>query len=451
LCLFTARWFGRRAGMVAGLACVSLVVLWELSRSAEIDSMNTLCSVLAACCLIELGYGRNRCAWTWTGAAGFMIGATLLLKGQAGLPLILGALIGPPFALRTMEGLRHPSVWIAGVLGSMMFGLWVLALYVYLQDRSINPDMSGVTEAVRTLHLNEPTKIFQAILVPPLLVLYASPVSFVLPFSFRPPGAIPEHQRRIMMALAATIIVSAVIFLLAGTTNPRYEYVILPLLAPCAGALAMAIEEGHCTSRVRIVFGRVWKWFGVLIAVGHVALVVLVWPYASSQVVLGVSTACIGVLLVTWIRGWRTGCTIAGVMILLLMFVLLGVPFSEWHKHKHFRQSAYAPAQKLRDHIGAGATIATDRLLMSKPEFFFYANVIAEPHSIQDLSGIDPGKWVVLDGSEWDAWGKHLPHVLRDHVCFKVQRHEAHVFRFSDFSTSESVESPVRVSPVACQ
>jgi hypothetical protein len=126
------------------------------------------------------------------------------------------------------------------------------------------------------------------------------------------------------------------------------------------------------------------------------------------------------------------------------------VPFSEWHNHKHFRQSAYAPAQKLRDHIGAGATIATDRLLMSKPEFFFYANAIAEPHSFQDRSEFEPGKWLALDGSEWKRWGKRLPQDLIDHVCFMIQKDEAHVLRLPEFPTAGSAGVSSETSSVAC-
>ena len=60
LCVMGHRWFGRPAGVVTGFSFLALVALWAESRSAQIDAMNTLASVVCACAVIETGFGPRR-------------------------------------------------------------------------------------------------------------------------------------------------------------------------------------------------------------------------------------------------------------------------------------------------------------------------------------------------------------------------------------------------------
>ena len=450
LCVLTARWFDRRAGVVAGFAIVGLIALWEQSRSAEIDAMNTLCSVLAALAVVELAYGRNLRTWMWTIGAGLMIGASLLLKGHAGLPVILGAMIGPPIALKTIAGLQRPAVWFAWGLGIVLFGAWLLALTSELGARGIGPDMSGIAEAVETLHLTDQTRILRAGIVPLLLVLYSFPLSLAVPLCWKMPMAIAEHQKRLLKALAATICASMLIFLVAGTTNPRYELLILPLLAPCAGGLAMAVEKEWLPSRMMIGLDRLWRATGVLITIGHVALAALVWPYASSHVAVGLSCLCAVVLAVVWIRGWTVGRLFAHGMILIGMVVIFTVPFSEMQNHRKFERSSYVQAREIRQYIGAGAQIATDRMLLVKPEFFYYLDVIVKPRSVEDMAGLEAGTWLMLNSAEWQIWNTRFPEKSNRHICFMLYKDAAHLVQLGPRLSTAQPDHPFSSSLISC-
>ncbi len=76
VCVFSRRWFGPLAGLVAGVSCLGLVALWSQARKADIDALHTLSVVAAALCLVELGAGRR--APAPSGAVGGALDALLL-------------------------------------------------------------------------------------------------------------------------------------------------------------------------------------------------------------------------------------------------------------------------------------------------------------------------------------------------------------------------------------
>jgi len=92
LAWWTARWFGDRARLVTGFSCLALVALWSQDRGADIDALDTLASILTACCVLEMGFGPTEKRGIWTTVLGLCVGAMLLLKGPAGLPTTIGAL-----------------------------------------------------------------------------------------------------------------------------------------------------------------------------------------------------------------------------------------------------------------------------------------------------------------------------------------------------------------------
>jgi len=94
LAWWAGRWFGGRARLVTGFSCLALVALWAQDRGGDIDALNTFCCIVAACCILEIAVGPTRRPWAWCIALTLSIGATLLLKGPAALPTILGALLG---------------------------------------------------------------------------------------------------------------------------------------------------------------------------------------------------------------------------------------------------------------------------------------------------------------------------------------------------------------------
>src|ERR1019366_2529735 len=84
LAWWTGRWFGASARLVAGFSCLALIALWSQDRGGDIDALDTLASVVAACCILEIGFGPTRRQWLWSIALGISSGAMLLLKGPAG-------------------------------------------------------------------------------------------------------------------------------------------------------------------------------------------------------------------------------------------------------------------------------------------------------------------------------------------------------------------------------
>src|SRR5206468_426184 len=56
LAWWAGRWFGPRARLVAGFACLGILALWAQDRGGDIDALNTAASVVSACCILELGF-----------------------------------------------------------------------------------------------------------------------------------------------------------------------------------------------------------------------------------------------------------------------------------------------------------------------------------------------------------------------------------------------------------
>ena len=124
---FGARWFGRIGGIVSGLCGLGLLCLWGQARTADVDATNQLACSVAALCMIELYFGHPARIWAWIAGAGVALGATLMSKGPAGLPFILGVIIWA-FVPRARRGasarplLRSGSLWGPLIIGIALFG-----------------------------------------------------------------------------------------------------------------------------------------------------------------------------------------------------------------------------------------------------------------------------------------------------------------------------------------
>ena len=148
LCVFGNRWFGRPAGIVAGFSHLAMLAIWEQNRAADIDTLNSVAAVLAACCLIDLDYGPVKRRSLMILAAGIAIGATLLLKGPAGMTVVAGALIGPSLMNWNWRRLTRPGPWMAMVIGGAIFGVWVWRADLQQKSQHLPPDTSGLAEAI---------------------------------------------------------------------------------------------------------------------------------------------------------------------------------------------------------------------------------------------------------------------------------------------------------------
>ena len=126
LSLFAGRWFGRIAGWVSGVSFVALIALWGENRGADIDVTNTLAANLAAMCLLDLHFRLGCHRWLRILIAGLAIGASLLVKGPAGLTIILGTmawLVIVAVSKREYASLRRPRFWLPLVLGSALLAM----------------------------------------------------------------------------------------------------------------------------------------------------------------------------------------------------------------------------------------------------------------------------------------------------------------------------------------
>ncbi len=143
LAWWAGRWFGDAARLVSGFACLGLIALWAQDRGADIDSLDTLTSVLAACCILELGFGPARQRWLWVVALAAAAGAALLLKGPAAAPTIAGALVASALLPAGRRNLKKPGVWFGLLAGVAIFAVWLLEIYLAIKSQRLTVDTSG--------------------------------------------------------------------------------------------------------------------------------------------------------------------------------------------------------------------------------------------------------------------------------------------------------------------
>jgi 4-amino-4-deoxy-L-arabinose transferase-like glycosyltransferase len=432
LCWFAARWFGRTAGMIAGLSSAGMVTLWGQWQVADIDSTNTLASALAALCLIELLIARPKRVWPWVLAAGLALAATLMVKGPGGIPIILAAWILGVIAacLRPVpdsqaEELRFRSTspttvgvmrlkscldTVAAfvmplVIGSATFAAYAWWAYVSLHRQGFGADLAGVKEGSEHLiHLPTLQMLGKSLLVMPTqLFLFALPVSLALPLLLvrKIREGWNSRERRLMAALAASVLISWGICVLGALDNPRYGYVTLPPLCVLAGAVAMAAARNRPAA----------DWLRAILIVTAAALSLaaagLAWaawrlPHFQSVLVASVflavatATGTIVRLRSSWRAAWG--------FVPLLVFAV--IPFSLQRAYDRTRSSGFQTALILRQRVGDGASIAAGGAVTSKPETFYYAdarvNFFTAGHFLP--ANVPPGTWVILDKQEHDRW-----------------------------------------------
>ena len=234
ICLFSESWFGRPAGIVAGFSHLALVATWAQNRSADIDAMNSAASVLAACGLIHLQVGPVKHRALTIILTGLAIGAALLIKGPAGLTIIGGAIFAPWIV---QKKLNWRSL-IPLAIGLCCFATYALAAYLRIRADHLPLDLSGLSEAEAKA---TPTAahILAILALPFILVVYALPVSLVIPVVWK------DTRPRVRSVLLAVALAMA-FAMCSGMTNPRYAYVILPMLCPLVGAVMSADHARTC-------------------------------------------------------------------------------------------------------------------------------------------------------------------------------------------------------------
>ncbi len=417
------RWFGPAAAGPAGVACLALIPLWDQDRAADIDALNTVAAVVAAMFALELTHGPARRRWPWVAGLSAAVAAVLLLKGPGGLPPVLGALVGPSLLLHDWRWARRPGVWVGLVVGFAIFAAYGVSAKAAMHRAGLTADTGGLREAVQRMVLHRGRDVLPAALAPFTVLLYAVPVSLVIPLAWG--LATRGDERRRLLAILATVAAGLLLFVAAGNRNPRYEYVVLPLLAVAVGGVAAALrvvtfgqpfavspdlprggvpasaatlDYAAVARRPRTVAGGTFVRYGlaatVLLFVGLQGFVTAkVWSAGQDHV--GLATAAVVAMAAeaAWFftRGGRV--VLAGVIVMTL-----AVPLVDRKNLERQRRSTRGVAAQLRSVVGRGpVAVASEN--RDTPEMFFYAGVDVRAfgeRGLAKLAAAPGGRWVVL-------------------------------------------------------
>lgn len=428
LYLFGARWFGRIGGIVSGLCGLGLLCLWGQARTADVDATNQLACSAAALCLVDLYFGTPKRTWAWIFAAGVGLGATLMSKGPAGFPLILGVIIWAFIARNRAERpgnslMLSGAFWGPLMIGAAIFGAYAIAAKIALGRLHLPPDYSGVAEVGNKFYPTSLGQLAKAFTVPWQMFAFTLPVSAALPLVFVPEfrqairasGSENDQPRdRLTQALAVSVLISWGICFASGMTNPRYAYVTVAPLCLLAGAVAASwqyqIVEARSAFRT-IVLGSV-----VLIFGGCVTLTARSWQGTVGHVWMVVASAIALIVAVVTFRDIAMRVDFRAAWGLVALLVLTAVPFAYQFRFDRFDRSGFGQAQALRNYVGgADAPVLTGAVLHSLPELFWYAGL--HPHTTPTFALQNPrqypgGTWVVMDPEEYRRWSIFAPRRL---------------------------------------
>ena len=420
---WAGRWFGPAAVGATGVAVLALVPLFDQDRAADIDALNTAAAVITALFALEIAHGSRR--WPWVAGLALSASAMLLLKGPGGLPPVVGALVGASVLLRDWRWTRRPGVWVGLAVGFASFAIWALAAKAATAHAAT--DDRGVREGLSRLVLHRWRDVVPALLAPPTVLAYAVPVSLAAVFAARlvrrspapspgtpgegrgeglrgaeaarqtedpHPNPLPAYRERgpdkWLLTLLGTVAAGLLLFVVAGTGNPRYEYVLLPLLAMVAGGV-YAGRDRLTTGERRLArlglaaFALVWTNL-------QSGLTVKVWSAGVDHVGLIAAAVASTVALACWFRFGRP-TWLAGVVV-----VMLAVPLADRKNLERQQRSTVRLAAELRAIVGDGpVTVASEN--WDVPELFHYAGVPVVSYGeagLAKLAAAPGSRWVVL-------------------------------------------------------
>jgi len=287
-----SRWFGRaggRWGLAAGVLYALTPLFWYPGRSAEIEALHNLATLVAMGAIVDLlvfqggasrGPSRAAVASTLALAAGLF--AMLLVKGPAGLPCVAGAIAGACIARRSVRPLARPGVWVGLLLGLAAAAFTGWRIYEAVLATGETP----ITQPAG--HFLWRRDRLGGILGLPVSALgSALPGSIAVVVALLPPlrrrGAPGDEEAMdgVGLALAWACVVAMGIYLLAGVGNDRYvmpALTVVPLVA--AFAMARHPRAGHLAHLLGWVVGVGQR---RLIAIPLVLLVAAVVNIALSE------------------------------------------------------------------------------------------------------------------------------------------------------------------------
>lgn len=429
LYFFGARWFGRVGGIVSGLCGLGLLCLWGEARTADVDATNQLACSVAALCLIELYFGRPKRAWTWILGAGVALGATLLCKGPAGLPLMLGVWIWAFFRPGDREQPGKPLIgsirfWGPLVVGIAIFAIYGIAAKIALTRLHLPPDYSGVAEVGNKFYPSSFLQLAKAFSVPLQLFAFTLPVSVALPLVFVPGfrNAIAASERgsgmpraRLTRALAASLLISWGICIATGMVNTRYAYVTVAPLCLLAAAVATSlpyqIPEAQSVLRI-IVLGCV-----VLLAAGNGVIAAMAWRGHIGHIAMPCAFGIALIIAIATLRKLPVDTRYRAAWGMVALLICAAVPFAYQFRLERFDRSGFGQAEPVRQYVGGSeAPVLTGAVLHSLPELFWYAGLhpqVTPTFALQNPRQYPGGTWVIMDPEEYHRWSIFAPQRLK--------------------------------------
>ena len=223
--VFARRWFGPRYAAAAGIACALTPWFWQFGRAAEIEALNCMFIQLGVFLVADrLVFSRKSIPFdaVATLVAGLALGAALLTKGPVGVAIGAAVVAGACVATRSPRPFARPLVWIAVSIGSLCFIVWALAA-----QRAIERDAISVVTQSFSVFLWDASRVPGIMTLAPVAFAAALPLSLVVLFPFGPDATRefddPSHRElHIARTLAWGCVLSLVLLVLAGVSNPRY-------------------------------------------------------------------------------------------------------------------------------------------------------------------------------------------------------------------------------------
>ncbi|MEO0512248.1 MAG: hypothetical protein AAF108_05055 [Planctomycetota bacterium] len=271
-------WFGQRwfkGGLASGLAIALLPTALSSVRSAEIEGLNNLATMLAVVTGVSLLADASRRHWAWAVGFGWSVVLVVLVKGPASLPVVGALIAGAAVARRDWKVLAKPRLW-ASLLGAAAVLAW--PAWVFLRAGRLDGAVSQGVDAF----LFEPGRIARVASLPFVSFAYQLPASIAPLFAF---GWLATREMRaserawrkttIVRALAWAWVIALVVYTLSGVSNPRYTLPAACLPALCVGYVVRGLTEWFVPLRRRVarvcLLGVRWAWLVPLVgfAVGY--------------------------------------------------------------------------------------------------------------------------------------------------------------------------------------
>lgn len=326
--LFAARrWFGPRFSLLAALAHALTPLFWYSARSAEIEATNNLFTQLCVFAVLDTlltprpsrAFSPIACLWIALGTAGL-----LLSKGPASLPCVAGALLAGALVQRRISFALNPSVLAALALGGVPFFVW---LYLATTRSS---DLDPVTQTPGRF-LWDPQHLVQTIFLVPRAWASALPWSAVVLAPLvvsRVSDRVSSVQDRVAKALALGSLFALFIYTATGINNVRYAMPALTTFFPLVA----------------------WFWSRTQ-------------DFTSNSLAIAPSRAA---------RTWQLAP-----LVILTLAAGIWLPMEEARRDRNSGRDA---GEKLAAALPTGAFIASDLMLDTRPELFYYARHWARSH-----------------------------------------------------------------------